>query len=280
MKLHSIELRDFRGISNLSLPFDQELTVIVGDNGIGKTSILDALYLSLFGLLSLWPDKAGNPNPHIPPVESSDVTKNKQDFMITTRACVFSEIGQDQILELNLCSNNNKNVPDIVALRNQGSNLKWQEENERPLFVYYRQNRGFSFNVHVQNQTSVSADQMRAQSLSKDLQAIQDLSSWWDKLDAQEARRHRDEEPGYRDPQLEAIRELVGEMEEFETIGYNAKSERPGLYLKKTLNPEFMSINSLARARLSDSSWPTWLAGSRSYSLMQNWPIFGNRTHR
>ena len=27
-------------------------------------------------------------------------------------------------------------------------------------------------------------------------------------------------------------------MEEFETIGYNAKSERPGLYLKKSLNPE------------------------------------------
>ena len=53
MKLDAIELRDFRGISSLSLPIDENLTVIVGDNGVGKTTILDAISLSLAGLRSL-----------------------------------------------------------------------------------------------------------------------------------------------------------------------------------------------------------------------------------
>ena len=69
MKLESIELRDFRGISNLHLPIDEKLTVIVGDNGIGKTSILDAICYSLHAFRSIWLDKPRQPMTLVPSVK-------------------------------------------------------------------------------------------------------------------------------------------------------------------------------------------------------------------
>ena len=54
MKLESIKIEHFRGILKLELPIDDPLTVIVGNNGIGKTSILDAIAYCLVGLRGLW----------------------------------------------------------------------------------------------------------------------------------------------------------------------------------------------------------------------------------
>ena len=53
MKLESLSIRDFRGIESLDLSFKDELGLIrdivpiVGPNTSGKTSILDAIALSL-----------------------------------------------------------------------------------------------------------------------------------------------------------------------------------------------------------------------------------------
>ncbi len=58
MKLKSIKIEHFRGILKLELPIDDPLTVIVGNNGIGKTSILDAIAYCLVGLRGLWTTRA------------------------------------------------------------------------------------------------------------------------------------------------------------------------------------------------------------------------------
>ena len=47
--IHSIELVDFLAHSNTKLEFDSGATVFVGDNGSGKSSIIDAITFSLFG---------------------------------------------------------------------------------------------------------------------------------------------------------------------------------------------------------------------------------------
>ena len=242
MKFDSIELRDFRGISNLSLSIDEKLTVIVGDNGIGKTSILDAVSYSLFALRSLWSDKKGQPDTIVPTVNSSDVALTKPTFTINAKAYVKSMSGERENIDLSFSGNRTTdspvNFPALLVLSKDGEMLTGRSCSAQPLFVYYRQNRVFNSNGCQQlHYNPVSEDQVREQSLSTDLCAIRDLSVWWDKLDAQEARRHRDEEPGYRDPQLEAIRKLIGDMDEFEDMSYEAKSEQPGLYLKKNTGP-------------------------------------------
>ena len=47
MILHSPELRNFRGFHEIRIDFDQRLTVLVGTNGAGKTTVLDALAILL-----------------------------------------------------------------------------------------------------------------------------------------------------------------------------------------------------------------------------------------
>jgi len=47
--IRSVELVDFLAHSNTKLEFDSGATVFVGDNGAGKSSIIDAITFSLFG---------------------------------------------------------------------------------------------------------------------------------------------------------------------------------------------------------------------------------------
>ncbi|UPU38431.1 DNA replication and repair protein RecF [Erysipelothrix sp. Poltava] len=47
MKVKNLELKQFRNISNLNLSFNKNINVFVGDNGQGKTNIIESLvYLS------------------------------------------------------------------------------------------------------------------------------------------------------------------------------------------------------------------------------------------
>ena len=45
----SIELGDFLAHSDTKIDFDNGVTVFVGDNGSGKSSIIDAITYALFG---------------------------------------------------------------------------------------------------------------------------------------------------------------------------------------------------------------------------------------
>lgn len=47
MKIHSIRISNFRGFENLTSSFHDQLTVVVGNNGAGKSSLLDAVSVAL-----------------------------------------------------------------------------------------------------------------------------------------------------------------------------------------------------------------------------------------
>ena len=47
MKLKSVEIENYRAIEKLKLPLDPSLTVLHGDNGYGKTSVLSAIAMGL-----------------------------------------------------------------------------------------------------------------------------------------------------------------------------------------------------------------------------------------
>ena len=52
MKLQQLELTHFRPFKSLTIQFEEQLTVLVGINGAGKTSILEALTIMLSRLFS------------------------------------------------------------------------------------------------------------------------------------------------------------------------------------------------------------------------------------
>jgi predicted ATP-binding protein involved in virulence len=54
MLVQQLTIESFRGIDSLSLTLHPELTVIVGENGVGKTSVLDAIAILLDNYLARW----------------------------------------------------------------------------------------------------------------------------------------------------------------------------------------------------------------------------------
>jgi predicted ATP-binding protein involved in virulence len=59
MKISRITIENFRAIKKLDLPLDPELTVLVGNNTAGKTTILDALAVGLGAILTRLPNVSG-----------------------------------------------------------------------------------------------------------------------------------------------------------------------------------------------------------------------------
>ncbi len=59
MKLKHVEIENFRAISMLSLPLDNDLTVLYGKNADGKTSVLSAIAVGLGSIPRLLPDVSG-----------------------------------------------------------------------------------------------------------------------------------------------------------------------------------------------------------------------------
>lgn len=47
MKINSIYIKNYRSIDEMTLSFQSQFTVLIGDNGTGKTSILDALSIAM-----------------------------------------------------------------------------------------------------------------------------------------------------------------------------------------------------------------------------------------
>lgn len=58
--IQKLELQNFRGIEKMVLPLDSKLTVIAGVNGIGKTTMVDALVLLLSWLTARTKRDSGN----------------------------------------------------------------------------------------------------------------------------------------------------------------------------------------------------------------------------
>lgn len=52
MKISRITIENFRAIQKLDLPLESQLTVLVGNNAAGKTTILDAIAVGLGAILT------------------------------------------------------------------------------------------------------------------------------------------------------------------------------------------------------------------------------------
>lgn len=146
-----LKIENFRGIENLELNFKDGLNEIHGDNGVGKTTILDSITWVLFGK-NLADKKSGfTISPIINGIERNDIeTKVKliinNNFVVirtwkdkkTTLQCGFIENGEENIVSMTqtefkkILSEKFIDEEEFKALSNINyiPSLKWQELKE------------------------------------------------------------------------------------------------------------------------------------------------------
>ncbi len=232
MIIKKLTVKNFRGIRTLELSFNSNLTVIVGRNGAGKTTILDAVATMLQPIRMLFPGPQSKPQFRQPTLTKEDIRFDANDcFLRLEYRLSETEVPSSDFVETSYSEiGRGPANPTLLRLWKKAQNLS-SEPIERPLFVYYHQDRGFK------NKTTSSDvfnyDLLQETSLQADLKAINDLEVWWDKLDAQEARQVRDKEPNFRDPQLQAVRKLIRSIDSFSDISFSSTASKPGLFLTK-----------------------------------------------
>ena len=74
MFIQSVEVENFRGLPKFSMNFHERLNVFIGNNGIGKSSILDFLLIMLSQCRPLVRDSIG--------AKSSDIRNEKKYFLL------------------------------------------------------------------------------------------------------------------------------------------------------------------------------------------------------
>ena len=51
MNLTHVSIKNFKGVKNMELDFAPGVNLLIGDNGVGKTSVLEAIAVGLAGML-------------------------------------------------------------------------------------------------------------------------------------------------------------------------------------------------------------------------------------
>lgn len=245
MRFTGLQMTDFRATRELEIGFESDVTVIVGRNGAGKTSILDALCITISFLrdaLSAARRPDGGHSVQRVPYSRHDFRRGAASFDIKLMFDMSDELQESRLdstrgevnvsfeIQAESCVSH---VRASYGLLNEWSNT----DASRPRFVYFRQERGFASADAVGSRKDdarlLDPEAVQDSSLERNLRAIKDLEAWWDGHDAQEARRVRDGDREYRNPQLQAIRSLVARIDGFTGIAFESAAHPSGLHFVK-----------------------------------------------
>jgi len=140
IKINKLTLRNFRGYKKFSLSINNKLTVLVGENGAGKTSILEAIACGLGPFLTAMPDAKGklirNTDIH---VSSKGVADSAQVSIDTVSSLSW---------DLATKGANKSSIAKVgtAALSDYARQIVELDE-EYPLIAYYGTNRTLSANT-------------------------------------------------------------------------------------------------------------------------------------
>ena len=92
MKLKSLEIAGFRGISDLDLEFPERVNVLVGVNGAGKSAVLDCAAIMLSHLLERIRSPTGRGRAFVEHDITTGVAESRNEIKLRSRGPPF--IGQ------------------------------------------------------------------------------------------------------------------------------------------------------------------------------------------
>jgi predicted ATP-binding protein involved in virulence len=144
LKITQLELENFKAIKDIKIDrFDKNLTVIIGSNGAGKTTILDALSLNLSWLRNRIVKNGGGGTP----IDVLDINldQDAEHASILTKYNFNSKLNaQMELIGKRDGSKTNKKS-SIVEITKMGSMYKFAKKKDSefnmPLLAYYNVNR-------------------------------------------------------------------------------------------------------------------------------------------
>lgn len=137
LKISEVSIRNFRGYSQFRVPLHSSLSVLVGENGAGKTSILEAVACGLGPFLTAMPDAKGKL------IKKSDIHVNTNGVADYTRITIetTSSLSWDLVTK----GAGTAEAPKLgtAALTAYASQLV-DSQSEFPLIAYYGTSRALT----------------------------------------------------------------------------------------------------------------------------------------
>lgn len=140
MKIANLDIENFRGIQKLNLALDQHLTLIIGSNGVGKSTVLESIAI----LLSWLTARVRSPRGSGRSISESQIYNKSNTAIITLQLSSPEEEAWDVFKTRKGRVSLKK--PNMSALKMQADNLREiitisEGKCSIPVFAYYPINR-------------------------------------------------------------------------------------------------------------------------------------------
>lgn len=200
----SLKLRNFKGIAELELALDESLTLLAGVNGVGKTSVIQALVATV---AYTWWAKGG--------AFPESVARTGAPG---TEVTLELSAGSRPPLRLHFSHRKGRLDLDYREFWKLSKNPEALPP-PRPLIVYYEQSRVAVPGPDALHLLPVSSEDNRKSSLHTTASSPIEFMTWFFEKEADEGRETRDRQDlKYEDPELATIRGLLRRLDGFTAI--------------------------------------------------------------
>ncbi|RKZ52353.1 MAG: hypothetical protein DRR00_08595 [Candidatus Parabeggiatoa sp. nov. 3] len=222
MKLKSIKIENFRGIRDeMFLPLHSRLTILVGDNANGKTTILEALATGL-GIIPSYFSVKGKGASHDDIHQYQPTLSNhfalSNSLMNQSEQAPYMRITLEtlegilwDVSKYNALRKKDSEIPKAIGykkLHDFLNTIHTQTQHELPIVAYYGTNRAL-----LSSETQSRAPKKnkgRFSALNNSLSGIarfNDLKNWFAEEEDIERRNRLEYDDAYRSPILQTVRE-------------------------------------------------------------------------
>lgn len=220
MKVRSLEVEGFRGFAHpLRIDFDERLTVLVGENGRGKTSLLDALAILLDQYLARLLRGSARSARHL---TDADVNQNINDQFIGRRRIKFTRntitvcVNNESISWDNIKGITGLNIDELKqrkigydSLNDYVKSVNLSLLNELSLLFYYGQRRAvLSIPQRIRSAARMEREAAFRQALTAGDLDFREFIAWFRDRSLLEA-QHWKTNQSYRDHQIDAVRRAM-----------------------------------------------------------------------
>lgn len=214
MKIRSLEIEGFRGIGRLRLDFDPRLTVIVGENGVGKTSVLDALAILLDNYVARFIKASAQKAERLRDTDVNSITRETKLALTVAETSDSFEPTAKWILRKQeryekLMRPKGSELDGLNALVKRRAEARGDVIEGEPLMIYYGQRRAvLDIPQRIKGASKQSSDAAFSDALKLGDLNFREFVAWFRDRSLEEAQHWRDDRT-FCDTQLEAVRQAM-----------------------------------------------------------------------